>query len=143
MNLNKEFVPYEIALALKELGFDEPCLGIHYNEGLNPSFMVASQYGEHGATSNGGILAPLYQQAFRWFREKYNVSYSIDWMSRSSEFYNGYYVHFRGLNGNNINEENFIVLNDELPPEGYGVYKTHEEAELACLVKLIEIIKNK
>jgi hypothetical protein len=47
------------------------------------------------------------------------------------------------INGNKINQENFIVLNDELPPKGYGVYKTYEEAELACLKKLIQIIKNK
>ena len=26
-NLQKEFVPYEIALKFKELGFDEPCFG--------------------------------------------------------------------------------------------------------------------
>jgi hypothetical protein len=81
--------------------------------------------------------------AFRWFREKYNISNSIDCMSRSSEFYNGYYVHFRGINGNKINQENFIVLNDELPPKGYGVYKTYEEAENTCLDKLIELVKNK
>jgi hypothetical protein len=63
-------------------------------------------------------------------------------MSRSSEFYNGYYVHFRGINDNKINQENFIALNDELPSKGYKVYKTYEEAELACLNKLIEIVKN-
>jgi hypothetical protein len=27
--MNKEFVPYEQALQLKELGFDEPCLGYY------------------------------------------------------------------------------------------------------------------
>jgi hypothetical protein len=27
--MNKEFIPYEQALALKELGFDEPCLGFY------------------------------------------------------------------------------------------------------------------
>ena len=27
----KEFVSYEIALALKELGFDEPCFTYYYN----------------------------------------------------------------------------------------------------------------
>jgi hypothetical protein len=30
--MNKEFVPYEESLALKELGFDEPCLAHWYNE---------------------------------------------------------------------------------------------------------------
>jgi len=31
--MEKEFVSYEIALALKQLGFDEPCLGkFYYNQ---------------------------------------------------------------------------------------------------------------
>ena len=54
--MNKEFVSYEQALALKELGFDEPCMSsrdINNGEGL--------------------IQLPLYQQAFRWFREKHNL----------------------------------------------------------------------
>ena len=119
--MNKEFLKYEEALALKELGFDEPCLGIHYNEGLNPFFMVASQYGEHGATANGGILAPLYQQAFRWFREKHRISPVI---TCYSELGNAWKYH--------------------IPNEGgeQGFY-TYEEAELHCLKKLIEIVKGK
>jgi hypothetical protein len=137
--MEKLFVKYEEALALKELGFDEPCFTWHWDDiGLYNGL----EYGNHNKREHV-VSAPLYQQAFRFFREKYNISYSIDWMSRSLESYNGYYVHFRGINGNKINQENFIVLNDELPPKGYGVYKTYEEAELACLIKLIEIVKNK
>ena len=149
--MKTEFIPYEQALTLKELGFNEPCFG-WFRSTLIPSnfteFFLETEFGMNESPSdwvNSNFLdkacsAPLYQQAFRWFREKYNISYSIDWMSRSSEFYNGYYVHFRGINDNKINQENFIVLNDELPSKGYKVYKTYEEAELACLKKLIEIV---
>jgi len=151
--MTTNFVPQEIAKQLRELGFDEPCLAYYDKDGdllgdiginedidnlyRNSYFVIYKDFSESEYT------APLYQQAFRWFREKYNISYSIDWMSRSSEFYNGYYVHFRGINDNKINQENFIVLNDELPSKGYKVYKTYEEAELACLNKLIEIVKTK
>jgi len=146
--MNKEFISYEQALQLKELGFDEPCFGsyVKLTKTQNTFFMndVVDEIDRETPLHKSLITkAPLYQQAFRWFREKYNISYSIDWMSRSSEFYNGYYVHFRGINDNKINQENFIVLNDELPSKGYKVYKTYEEAELACLKKLIEIVKNK
>ena len=134
--MKTEFIPYEQALALKELGFDEPCFGWFTNSYLRIGSVVENKH----VQGEDETLAPLYQQVFRWFREKYNISYSIDWMSRSSEFYNGYYVHFRGINDNKINQENFIVLNDELPSKGYKVYKTYEEAELACLKKLIEIV---
>jgi hypothetical protein len=151
--MTTNFVPQEIAKQLRELGFDEPCLAYYDKDGdllgdiginedidnlyRNSYFVIYKDFSESEYT------APLYQQVFRWFREKYNISYSIDWMSRSSEFYNGYYVHFRGINDNKINQENFIVLNDELPSKGYKVYKTYEEAELACLNKLIEIVKTK
>jgi hypothetical protein len=142
--MNNEFVSYEIALKLKELGFDEPCFTYYYeltsNLRTHLGVDINNAWTYSGNKKLGFTLAPLYQQVFRWFREKYNISYSIDWMSRSSEFYNGYYVHFRGINDNKINQENFIVLNDELPSKGYKVYKTYEEAELACLKKLIEIV---
>ena len=142
--MKTEFIPYEQALELKELGFDEPCFA--FFNGKYHDWLIDDNNGLNSPTINPNkdigrcVKRPTFSQAFRWFREKYNISYSIDWMSRSSEFYNGYYVHFRGINDNKINQENFIVLNDELPSKGYKVYKTYEEAELACLKKLIEIV---
>ena len=136
----KDFIPYKQALELKELGFDEECLALFSRDKSLLIKQIPNQ--QECEQYFGGVLAPTFLQAFRFFREKYNISYSIDWMNRSSEFYNGYYVHFRGINDNKINQENFIVLNDELPSKGYKVYKTYEEAELACLNKLIEIVKN-
>ena len=59
--MEKEFVTYEQALALKELGFDEPCFG-YYDEGGNLYTEMVEV-----------LKAPLYQQAFRWFREKYGL----------------------------------------------------------------------
>jgi hypothetical protein len=119
--MNKEFVPYQIALDMKSIGFDEPCAA-KYNKGSfqNNSLGTWNDYND----STWGlslISAPLKQQAFRFFREKY-----------------GYYC--------------FVFKFDE--GFGYETYKegvtqtnesfdTYEEAELACLIKLIEIVKNK
>jgi len=61
------FVLYEIALALKELGFDEPCLG-YYDK--TQTFHLCSF---QNMNDKGFVSAPLYQQAFRWFREKYDL----------------------------------------------------------------------
>jgi hypothetical protein len=130
--MNKEFLKYEEALALKELGFDEPCLGIHYNEGLNPFFMVASQYGEHGATANGGILAPLYQQAFRWFREKYDLQC---WPEPTGS--NRYCCKYDGNDETGYRWVGYL-RNDN---KEILFYLTYEEAELECLKKLIELVK--
>jgi hypothetical protein len=123
--MNKDFIPYEQALALKELGFDEPCFGIWMERGdRHDVIYVAKQEDAWMAKQNDGILAPLYQQAFRWFREKYQL-------------HNGIYPYY--------DEYEFQIKDFRLPtntPINGGLMK-YEEAELACLIKLIEIVKNK
>ncbi len=72
--MEKEFVPYTLALRLKSLGFNIPTeyswvVNVKYPEGIighsAPAF-------NHNKTEKH-VSAPLFQQAFRWFREKYNV----------------------------------------------------------------------
>jgi hypothetical protein len=121
--MEKEFIPYQQSVDMKELGFDEPCFGIHFEEGLNPFLMFASQYGEEGASANGGILAPTFSQAFRFFREKHNIISSVR---------------------TNFNEEFFYEIYVDVMNEiTSNYYKTYEEAELGCIEKLIELTKNK
>ena len=140
--IEKEFVPYQESLELKELGFDEPCFAIYEDKKWQlVEFKNSISY--ELCLKTDTFPAPTFSKCFRWFREKHDISYSIDWMSRKIGYYSGYIVHFRGINGKSLNQENFIVLNDELPRSGYGVYKTYEEAELECLKKLIKIIKQK
>jgi hypothetical protein len=111
--MEKEFVTYEQALALKELGFDEPCLG---NYADNKNHTLFTNGNRPGETND-----PLYSQAFRWFREKHNLHSYIE----------GAYPWFR-----------YYVNSDDDRWEGFK-HLTHEEAEQACLDELIEIIKNK
>jgi hypothetical protein len=111
--MEKEFIPYEQALALKELGFNEPCLGLYHNDKTFYPTQCKSHEQFHGQICS----APLYQQAFRWFREKYNVhmfptkydetKWWVNWATWTSK-----------------------------------VFDTFEEAEFECLKKLIEIAKN-
>ena len=115
----QEFIPYQQALELKKLGFDEPCLGYYtiYSDGEVKLF-----------TSDKGfrnLEAPTFSQAFRFFREKY-----------------GYLVSpFQ--NENNLFFFEIGKLNT-LKTEHYSKdWETYEDAEISCLVKLIEIIKNK
>ena len=68
--MNKEFVPYEQALELKELGFDEPCFG-YYN--VDPQFKTPPFNMVKPFKNEWCLPAPLYQQAFRFFREKYKL----------------------------------------------------------------------
>jgi hypothetical protein len=106
--MNKDFVPYEEALALKELEFDEPCFAVYSEHDKT------RVYEESSIVEGLKIQAPLYQQAFRWFREKYGYYYPIH---RTT---------------NNTNQVLYSI-----GPYA-GDYFTYEEAELACLKKLIE-----
>ena len=127
--MNKEFLKYEQALALKELGFDEPCFGFYPKSGGNIQF---GSLGKFSSEYTHIISAPTYSQAFRWFREKYGL---IGQPMPLCISYPGKVTHYGWSivsNQNSIDWEN----------EDNG-FKIYEEAESACLNKLIEICKNK
>ena len=121
--MEKEFVPYQKALELKELGFDEPCMFTYTNNLV--------QYCPHHLTNTNlrpfkenPISAPLYQQVFKWFREKHSLFHSIDPLG---------YNMCLGLVGQL----------GKLKPCNVPNYGTYEEAELECVKELITTIKNK
>ena len=133
--MNKEFVTYEQALALKELGFDEPCFGsweIDYCKVPTYTHSIrcfGSEFYKNSNHSKGKITAPLYQQAFRWFRKEHGLYSSIiPKKSWPDDYVTGieFYVSICGGDGKEIGPE--------------GVFSC-EEAEQACLNKLIEIVK--
>ncbi len=70
--MEEQFVTYEIALKLKELGFDEECLASYYMAGRK---LDINQYIKNGEYT---ILAPLWQQAINWFLSQYNIWISVD-----------------------------------------------------------------
>ena len=121
--MNKEFIPYELALELKQLGFDEKCLASYYHAGRRLDICEYINHGEHT------VLAPTYSQAFRWFREKYDIDIDID-------------IRFL-KHDDGISLKKYKVL-IPFPNELFidvGLFTTHEEAELECLKKLIELVK--
>lgn len=122
--MEKEFIPYEEALALKELGFDEPCLCYYLKVDGNRKIHLVKQDLEFQGYNY--ILAPLYQQSFRWFREKYNLHSQIEIDSEEKWTFSIY---------NLLNLNSLGIYGDQ--------FETYKEAELECLKKLIEIIKNK
>ena len=71
--IKKEFIPYEQALELKELGFDEPCFGWYASDkSLIKDYVIKMH-----------LRVPTFSQAFRWFREEYKLYHDIkmfgDW----------------------------------------------------------------
>ena len=123
--MNKEFIPYEQASELKELGFDEPCMAFY--ELNNREVMVVGvnqRYNDPSLLTITDFCAPLYQQAFRWFREKFESTIHIYQYQDTQRW-------------------DFDVYDNTPEEEDFGnpSYDTYEEAELACLKKLIEISK--
>ena len=145
--MENDFVPYDRALRLKELGFDEPCFAVfelivvgdtipkfRYNWESEDKWFNhnkdKSEYKDH----DWYWSAPLYQQAFRWFREKYNLIFQINYL------FNGNYqvvIHKNTHEYMNLIQSHPHSCVDEVP-DNYS----YEEAELACLDKLIEIFNN-
>lgn len=136
--LEKEFIPYEQALALKELGFDEPCFGYYVIDG---GYLIVEKWMQHPNKSTWTINAPTFSQAFRWFREKYELRNSItDFIEDETGIEWDYEI---AIIGTDIDERgNYKPLIDYSTDDETRKFKTYEEAELACLRKLIELVKN-
>ena len=129
---NKDFIPYSEALELKQLGFDEPCLAWATLEYAN-TIHIGNHYKVHQETDlpTKPFGVPTYSQAFRWFREKYEL---FSWEAYDRGSNNGKFPIIHSYSFKILNLNNFEWY--------YGpVFKTYEEAELACLRKLIEIVK--
>ena len=124
--MKKEFVPYKQALELKELGFDEPCFAVYIDKTLiiEDDWLYSTNQDTFIESSN--FTAPLYQQAFRWFREKYGIMYTVDNNIVGNTFHGSY-----------------TKINSDYESDYTNDFATYEEAELECLKKLIETVKNK
>jgi hypothetical protein len=134
----KDFTLYAEALAIKELGFDKPCLGrwLVITKWEKPTGEVRLQIGFNAETwDKNQCFAPTYSQAFRFFREEYDLDIDIsrndqemiDYVERKGEKYLPKYKY-------GYSNGTFISI---------GTCMKYEEAEVACLRKLIAIVKNK
>ena len=117
--MENEFVPMDLALRIKELGFKEPCFG-YYN--MKKKFNMGNYTTKHWKST---CLAPLYQQAFRWFRDEHGISGSIQIEHDAYQWSIFEEGETTGLSSNNWDGTDY------------------EEAELECLEKLIEIVESK
>jgi hypothetical protein len=144
--MTKEFIPFELAYQLKELEFDEECLGFYdayngdshlflhdrykplwlvrtwrrlFSKSVSETTFVSQSYVEY---IDGVCLAPTFSQAFRFFREKYELFVQPN---RTVDSYGIWYYFSIEPRRSGVCEGSFI----------------YEEAELECLRKLIQIVK--
>jgi hypothetical protein len=134
--MEKEFVTYAQALTLKELGFDERCLikSEHTKKCVEKERPGGCQLhnlhcGYPDCTIDKTITPiplPLKQQVFRWFRETRNLIGLIE---------GGY--------DNGKNMFSYVIWRGSFDDWIDTYWDTYEEAENACIDKLIEIAKQK
>jgi len=152
-NMKNQFTPYEESLELKELGFDEECLAYyHQDERLEVDSLGIKRNHYRGKL---GVLAPLYQQAFKFLREKLITKIIT---SERGDYLEGNFtllpLIFLNKYEIRVMAESVSYYIDEtwgrnIPFYNQPLHKftesatSFEEAQLACLKKLIEIVKNK
>ena len=126
--MEKEFVPYEQALELKHLGFEYISTIFAYDQ----SRKLYTRDGiPHDFNIRGLLSAPTFSQVFRWFREKHFLHSHITCSCTVNEILSYDWTIHKIMNPG-TREENFIT----------DYERTYEEAELECLKKLIEIVKD-
>ena len=132
--MNKDYIPYEQAFELRKIGYDDECT-MYYAPGHPEGFYLVDATpltnshwlftADDQERRKVMCTAPLYQQAFRWFREEHGWVGGIRKLSSMGnnkivgEFYKD-------------DDNSFIMFGE-----------TYEECELRALKYLIELFKNK
>ena len=123
--LQKEFVLYKESLDLKELGFNETCIACYMFE-TKPNFKWELNFNICNNKYIHIVASPSYSQAFKWFREKYNLDSHCRQIDTDKFYW----------------KVSKINTSDKI--KGYSNFaKNIEEAEFECLKKLIEIVTDK
>lgn len=118
----KDIVSFNQALELCSLGFDEPTFCMYEIENKQLCLCYLDEDGLYMPDKD--FHAPTKGQVFRWFREKYNIIGIIE---------GGY------TDGKNV--FSYVIWRESDDDWTDDIYDTYEEAENACIDKLIEIAK--
>lgn len=130
-NIEKQFVPYEQCLKLRDLGFDEDCIAGYRTDRnnclttpTNNSYRYIPTYGKYTHQNKHVLKATLWCQIFDWFEDKYDYRIHI---YRSLTTYNKFSF--------DVNDNQASYLHST------SWRNSREEARIACLDKLIELIQ--
>ena len=128
--MNKDFTLYPEAFELKQLGFADPCLTYIYTgdtgNNYNVSCAVLPSKAKNFNEDDLCISTPTYLQAFRWFRDTHKLNAQIAFCEYSVSSENSW---------------KYTLDNPTKVQIWDGKFDSYEEAELYCLIKLIEIVK--
>ena len=148
--MKNEFIPYKQALALKELGFNEPCFAWHNSYKIIYAFEINFVKNNEEWLKSNQCSIQTFSQAFRWFRDKYNLVHEISWSKSKSEVSFDYDIFSLVLpTDDELGDEDDVSI--DKPMETYDSlagktfrdmeFDSYEGAELDCINKLIKICK--
>lgn len=138
---NEDYVSYKLALALKECGFDEPCIAQWACEpDGKPILLGSTAFVFSNAELKGrDVTAPLLYHAQKWLREKKGIAINVIAHDRSDKFIEGkyhwseaYLPHFK---------ENGLQWADWFIYGKHPLFDTYEEALSDGLSQMLELIK--
>ena len=153
--MNKQFVTYEIALALRELGFNEECLAIYYKDD-NPKrllFSIEEKYSSNPEVAKHqsrdvirninfekgwAIKAPLWQQAVEWLMNEKSIFIDLadEYDNKANQFW-AIFIFGKFHIKNNIRTRECHYHYHGIP------YLDYNEAKEHAVLKSIDIIKKK
>lgn len=114
--MKNQFVTYEIAKRLKELGFNEPCFGYFTHSGK----YISKENIQNDFFEDSQCAAPLWQQAIDWLRNKHTIDIWV----------------------RNTKDEEFVWNVDVRPthPLRSGFEKNYYQAREAAILKALTLI---
>lgn len=132
--MEKQFVTKEIAVKLKELGFNEPCLAMISLDDRLRFIKNKTGYpkGSRNSECEPNILVPLWQQATDWISEKLNMELSIQFDDNCNMFY--YFIHTNNKECNSNRICSLSYTNDR-------IFAHYYQARKEGIEKAIELIK--
>jgi hypothetical protein len=153
--MKKEFVPHELALTLKEKGFDEPCLRGYnsaYTENNKPvlhdfvygELQTNTMYEKCRLADVNVCTAPLWQQVIDWLSDVHNIEVdALRYTYRGGVYQGKCYMWFVDQYDPKYNHEleeddSHWILN-ERKAQGYD-FKTKREAILAGITEALTLI---
>jgi hypothetical protein len=138
--MKEQFIPYELALKLKELGF----IGLDdFGQYIVDAEHKVGQYihpsNKHLMSIGKNVIlmaAPLWQQAFDWIMNKYHLFIFADHRINSIDFNKTYWYGIKKFKKVPFGSEVTVGIID------IGCHNSDLEAKEACLNRLIKLIEN-
>lgn len=124
--MNEDFVSYELAIKLKECGFDEPCIAQWACEPDGKPILVGSTA---FVFSNAGlkgrdVTAPLLFHAQKWLRGKHHISVRVSYLS----YHKVWFADWLNLDSGEFDDTD-------------ATFATYEEALADGICVVLELIK--